>query len=154
MLIYHIMQRPVMTIGSQTALPEIADLLHDHHIGGLPVVDDRHRVLGIVTERDLFLKPKHPVFASDRLPSLFRQWVEPAYLIEAYRRSRHRVAAEVMTAPAICCHIGDSVGQVAWLMAEHSIGHVPVLVNHKLVGIVTRRNIVRLLAAGETWRSS
>lgn len=154
MLIQQIMQRPVMTIHPHTLVPEAARLLHDHRIGGLPVIDDHRQVLGIVTEHDLFLKPKRLAFTGARVPSLFRQWVEPTYLTDAYRRSRHYLAAEVMSAPATCCRVNDSVGHVAWLMAQQNIGHVPVVMNGKLVGIVTRRDIVRLLAAGETWRSS
>lgn len=154
MLVRHIMHRPVITVRPQTVLPEIARLLHEQRLGGVPVVDDGQRVLGMVTERDLFLKPKRPPFSGDRLPSLFRQWVDPTHLAEAYHRSRHRTAYDVMTQPVICCEAHEPAGQIAWLMALHAIGHVPVVMNSRLVGIVTRRNIVRLLAAGETWRSS
>jgi len=153
MLVHQIMQRPVIGIQPQTPLPAVARLLHTQRLTGVPVLDDRAGVVGIVTERDLLLKARRMAHTGDRLPSLFRQWTEPAQLLAAYRQAQHLTAADIMTQPVITCPPDDTAGHAAWLMAQHGIGHVPVVAAGELVGLVTRRDLIRLLAEEDAWAS-
>jgi CBS domain-containing protein len=153
MLVRQIMTQPVIAAQQQTPVPEVARLLTEHRIGGVPVVDEQRRVVGIVSERDLFLAKRYLPFAAETVPVLFREWVDPARLGEAYRRSRHHTAADVMTADVFCCHADQLVGHAAWLMATKDVEQLPVLRHGRLVGMVTRRDILRQLAANK-WPSS
>jgi CBS-domain-containing membrane protein len=144
-----IMTRDVIRIHVDTAVDEIARLLSDHRIGGLPVVDDEDRVIGIVSESDLFLKEKGMPFSAVKMPTLFKRWVDPDRLTEIYEGARHHTAADVMTTDVVCVDIDDTIGHAAWLMAQRNIKRVPVLQNGTLAGIITRADIIRLLAKDE-----
>ena len=149
MRVEEIMTRDVVTIAPDTTVDEIARLLTEHRIGGLPVVDEKHRVLGIVTESDLFLKEKGMPFSAVKVPMLFRRWVEPDRITEIYEDARHHTAADVMTRRVNCVDVADTVGHTAWLMAQNNIKRVPVLRDGTLAGIITRADIIRLLAKEE-----
>ncbi|HSL28405.1 MAG TPA: CBS domain-containing protein [Anaerolineales bacterium] len=149
MRVDEIMTRDVVTIGVGTTVEEIVRLLTEHRIGGLPVIDDQQRVIGIVTESDLFLKEKGMPFSAVKVPMLFRRWVEPDRITEIYEDARHHTAADVMTSAVICVNVDDTVGHTAWLMAQRNIKRVPVLREGKLAGIVTRADILQLLAKEE-----
>ena len=144
-----IMTRNVISIRTDTTVDEIARLLSEHRIGGLPVVDDEKRVIGMVSESDLFLKEKGMPFSAVKVPTLFQRWVDPERLAEIYESARHHTAADVMTKDAVCVDVDDTVGHAALLMAQRNIKRVPVLQNGSLVGIITRADIIRLLARDE-----
>lgn len=144
-----IMNRDVISIRADTTVDEIARLLSERHIGGLPVVDDENRVIGIVSESDLFLKEKGMPFSAVKVPTLFQRWVDPERLIEIYEGARHHTAADVMTTEVVCVDVEDTVGHAVMLMAQRNIKRVPVLQNGTLAGIITRADIIRLLARDE-----
>jgi CBS domain-containing protein len=142
----HIMERQVITVTPDTPIGHIAQLLIEHRIGGTPVVDDARRVVGMVTENELFLKEKEVPFSAVKLPSLFKCWVDPAHLIERYEQARHHTAADVMCESPICVNWDDSVGQVALVMAQNHVRQVPVTRHDVLVGIISRTDLLRFLA--------
>jgi CBS domain-containing protein len=141
-----IMTREVVCIHADTTVNEIARLLSEHRIGSLPVVDEDDRVIGIVSESDLFLKEKGMPFSAVKVPTLFQRWVDPDRLTEIYEGTHHHTAADVMTTEVVCVDVDDTVGHAAWLMAQRNIKRIPVLENGKLAGIITRADIIRLLA--------
>jgi CBS domain-containing protein len=141
-----IMTRNVIKIRKDTTVAEIARLLSEHHIGGIPVVDEDNRVLGIVSESDLFLKEKGLPFSAVKVPVLFKRWVDPDRLTEIYDEARHHTAADVMTREIVCVDVEDTISHVAWLMAQRDIKRVPVLRDGVLAGIITRSDIIRNLA--------
>lgn len=141
-----IMTREVITIHADTTVDEIARLLDRHHIGSVPVVDEERRVIGIVSESDLFLKPAGMPFSAVKLPTLFKQWVDPARLAEIYAEAHRHTAADIMTREVICVDVEDEIGHVAWLMAQRDLKHVPVLQEGKLAGMLTRADVIRMLA--------
>lgn len=144
-----IMTRDVIRIRAGTLVNEIAKLLSERRVGSLPVVDDDDRVIGIVSESDLFLKEKGMPFSAVKVPTLFKRWVDPDRLIEIYEGARHHTAADVMTTDVVCVDADDTVGHAAWLMAQRGIKHIPVLKDGRLAGIITRADIIRLLAREE-----
>ena len=122
-----IMTRDVITVRPNTTVEDIAHLLTKHRIGGVPVVDDERRVVGIVTERDLFLKENGIPFSAVKLPKLFKEWVDPGKLVEIYANARHHKAVEVMTPNPIFVGPEDEVDLIAWIMARYDLKRVPVL---------------------------
>ena len=140
------MTKDVTTVRPDTTVEEIAHLLTTHRISAVPVVDDDHRVIGIVSESGLFLKEKGIPFSAVKLPALFRQWVDPGQLAEIYEGTRHHTANDIMSKDVICVDDNDDIGHVAWLMAQRSLKRVPVVRDGKLVGIISRADLIRLLA--------
>ena len=141
-----IMTRDVITVRPTTTVEDIAHLLTKHRIGGVPVVDDERRVVGIVTERDLFLTENGIPFSAVKLPELFKDWVDPGKLVEIYASARHHKAVEVMTPNPIFVGPEDKVDLIAWKMARYDLKRVPVLEDGLLVGFITRADIIQLLA--------
>lgn len=140
-----IMTRPVITVTPDTTVETVAHLLTDRRIGGVPVVDPANRVIGIVTESDLFLKEKGIPFSAVKLPMLFNQWVDPAQLADIFAGAKKHTAADVMTREVYCVKADDQAGHVAWLMAQRNLKRVPVLHEGVLVGIITRADLIRIL---------
>jgi CBS-domain-containing membrane protein len=139
----------VITVRAETTVDEIARLLTGHRINAVPVVDDEFHIIGMVSENELFLKEKGIPFSLVKLPALFRQWVDPSQLEEIYAESRHHTAADVMNRTVIFVDAGDDIGQAATLMLKHKLTSLPVLRDGILEGIVSRADILRLLAKSE-----
>lgn len=149
MKVHDIMIRDVISICVDTTVDEIAKVLNEHRIGGAPVVDKEKRVIGIVCESDLFLREKGLPFSAVKIPTLFKRWVDPDRLAEIYEGARHHTAADVMTTNVVCVDVDDTVGHAALLMVQRNIKRIPVLQDGMLVGIITRTDIIRLLARDE-----
>jgi CBS domain-containing protein len=144
-----VMTTEVVTVHATTSVDEIARLLMRRAIGGVPVVDAHRRVIGIVTERDLFLKEKGIPFSAVKIPTMFKQWVDPRQLDEIYELARQHTAADVMTPEVVCADPDDDIGQVAWLMVEGNLKHIPVACDGRLVGMITRTDMIRPMARKE-----
>jgi len=140
-----IMTRDVITVRTTTTIEEIARILTNHHVGGVPVVNNERHVVGIVTESDLFLNEKGLPFSAVKLPELFKHWVDPSQIDEIYRNARHHTAADVMTESVLCVDAESDIGHVAWMMAQRDLKRIPVVSDNVLVGIITRANLIRLL---------
>jgi CBS-domain-containing membrane protein len=127
-----------------TPFKEVARLIADHRISGLPVVDEDGKVLGVVSETDLMLhqattpdpyEPRHRTRLADLTPAAKRQAA----------KSRARTAGGLMTAPAVTVHADDTIVQAARTMARRGVERLPVLdAEDRLVGIVTRRDLLQV----------
>ncbi|HET8741959.1 MAG TPA: CBS domain-containing protein [Gaiella sp.] len=130
------MTTEVTTVSPQTPLKDAAELLAEHHISGLPVVDEG-RVVGIVSEADI-------VARSTGAPE--RRGIV-AELLGGRRQEDHSaeavLAGDAMSSPAITIGPGQPVSDAARLMVERKINRLPVVDDSQLVGIVTRADLVR-----------
>ena len=136
-----IMTRSVLAVRPETPLKEVARLLVERRISGLPVVDDAGRVLGVVSEADLLVKEQDPE-ALPRRP-LARIFGDSAETRRLLAKAEARTAGDAMTAPAITIDAGQSVHAAAALMIGRKVNRLPVIADGRLVGIVTRADIVR-----------
>lgn len=84
-------------------------------------------------------------FSAVKLPALFKQWVDPAWLAEIYEGARRHTAADVMTREVVCMDVEDDIGQVARRMTQSNLKRVLVLRDGVLAGIITRADIIRML---------
>ncbi|MFN8473310.1 MAG: CBS domain-containing protein [Anaerolineae bacterium] len=140
----------VVTVTEDTSVAEIARLLTTYRLGSVPVVDEGGHVLGIVSESDLFLKEKGIPYSAVKLPERFQQWVEADRLAQIYEGARTHSASDVMTTDVICVDVEEPIGRVAWLMMTWGIERAPVLQDERLVGMVSRADLIRWMAqAGE-----
>src|SRR5215475_12991491 len=141
-----VMTKVVIAVRADTPLQEIARLLKEHRIGGAPVIDGEGKVIGIVSDCDLFLKQKRVRRMGIHAPAIFGQLIEPEDIAEIYERARRLTAADVMTKAAVTVEPRDQVGQVAERMMRDNLRRLPDTREGKLVGIISRSDIVHLLA--------
>jgi nucleotide-binding universal stress UspA family protein/predicted transcriptional regulator len=143
-----VMTSEVIAVRADTGVQEIARLLKERRIGGAPVIGGEGEVIGMVSEGDLFLKQKALPYGEFGAPTLFGQFVEPENIAEIYREARHLTAADVMSGAVVTVDAQDQIGQVAETMMRYGLRRVPVTHDGKLVGIISRSDIIDLLAQG------
>jgi CBS domain-containing protein len=151
-----VMTTNVVTVGPDTTVQEVARILSEQGISGVPVVDADNRVLGIVSEGDLLHRietgtERRP----DRRTGRRRSWWldtigRDEELARDYIKSHGRTAGDVMTREVVSVNDTTELADVATLLETKRIKRVPVLKDGKLVGIVSRANLVRALAAAGT----
>jgi CBS domain-containing protein len=144
-----VMNRNIVAVHPETPIQEVAGMLTKYNVRALPVVDGDNRVVGMVTESDLFLKEKGIPFSAVKLPTLFKKWVDPTHLAEIYEAASEHTAADVMTEDVITVEPDETVGHSALLMFKHDFRTLPVVENGKLVGVISRGDFIRLLAGEE-----
>ena len=136
------MTRSVLTVGAGTTIPEVARLLVDNGVSGLPVIDDSGHVLGVVSEGDLLLKEAGLPASSQR--PLARLFGSGKATREQQAKVEARTAGDAMTAPAITIEADRTIQAAAELMTERHVNRLPVVDEEgRLVGIVTRADLVR-----------
>lgn len=140
-----LMSTDVKTVRPFTSLQEIAELMATHHISGVPVVDHEGRVLGMVTEADLI--DEHKREAAIPRTALYGLFPIPDELtLEAFRGGMKLQAQQVMSKPAITAGEETTIHELADLMVRRRVNRIPIVRDGRLVGIVSRGDIVRALA--------
>jgi CBS domain-containing protein len=140
-----VMSSPVVTAGPQTTVPEIAKLLIERRISALPVVDQGERVIGIVSEGDLMRRVEN---TDERHRSWWlRLFSDPATDAADFVKTHGRRAADVMTRDVVTVGEDTPLHEIAALLEERRIKRVPVVREGRVVGIVSRANLLHGLAA-------
>jgi CBS domain-containing protein len=137
MRVQDVMTRDVETAKPETALSDVAACLWSSSIGGIPVIDEQGRPLGVISRADL-LKKDRADGPRRRWRSLFSRRDPNQDLPEA----RHHSAGESMSSPAITIDPGAQVSQAAELMLARGVNRLPVATKGRLVGIITRHDLV------------
>ncbi len=141
----NVMTRNVVTVSLETSVAEIAKLLVKHQISAVPVVDHDNRILGIVSEGDLMRRPETE---TERHGSWWLQAVtDQEMLAREYIKSHGADAQNVMTRNVVTVTEKTSLGEIAHTLEANRIKRVPVVRDDRLVGIVSRANIIQALAA-------
>jgi CBS-domain-containing membrane protein len=131
--------RPDMTV--QNA----AKLLVEHRISGMPVVDEKGDLVGIVSEGDLLRRVE--TSTQKRSPWWLDMLSSTRSLAGEFVREHSRLIGDVMRTDVVTVDAQTALVDIADLMEKHGIKRVPVMNEGKLVGIVSRANLVRALAS-------
>jgi CBS domain-containing protein len=138
-----VMATNVITVRLDTPVATIAEVLLANRISAVPVVNDKDVLVGIVSEGDLI----HRVEAGTERHRSW--WLElltgKETLAHEFVMSHARKAADVMTRPVISVQPDTPLGDIASLLEKHRIKRVPVASNGKIVGIVSRANLIQAL---------
>ncbi len=138
-----IMTPDVITVHPDTPLDQIVALMLENRISGVPVMEEDY-IAGIVTEGDLLRRVE---LGSEPRRSHILELVSRATPLAAeYVRTHGRKASEVMTADVITVDDTTPIADIARILETRRIKRVPVLRDGKLVGIVSRANLLRALA--------
>jgi CBS domain-containing protein len=142
-----VMTTTVLSVGPGAPLKDVARELIEHRISGLPVVDDAGKVVGVISEGDLLAKGQHRDAVHHR--PLARLFGESAETRSLQAKAEATTAGEAMTSPAITIEASESVDAAATLMIERKVNRLPVTDGGKLVGIVTRSDVVATFARSD-----
>lgn len=146
-----VMRREVPVAAPDTTIAELARMMVEHRVPGVPIIDDGELV-GIVTEADL-IQREAEVDVPEIIPILDAVFVSDAGtpFEEELRRVVATTAEELMTSPVISIRDFATVSELATLILHKRINPVPVVDEHRqIVGLATRSGIVELIARLET----
>ncbi len=154
-----VMTRDVLTLSADMTLEQAAERLVQRGVSGAPVVDDRGRLIGILSESDILRQLKRITeenlgkrYLTSRVHSLellaFLGEREHAAVEIVYRQLRASKVSDVMTAHVHGVAPTDSLETVAAAMIEHDVNRLPVVDAGRVVGIITRADLARVLATG------
>lgn len=140
-----VMVRDVVTVGPEEPVSKAVQLLVDHDISALPVVDGDRHVIGILSESDLLHREKIGT-------EIHRAWwleavTPPSILALDYAKSHGRRVAELMSEDVISAEEDTSLSEIANILEKRRIKRIPILKDSKLVGIVSRANLIQALAS-------
>lgn len=139
MRVDELMTREVVWVAPDTSLKEVAALLVEHRISGVPVCNAAGEAIGVVSEKDILYKELGPDERGGGPLAWFAGWPAAAAV-----KANALSAGGAMTTPALTIGPDRRVAAAARLMVDHDVNRLPVVDRHgKLVGIVTRSDLVR-----------
>jgi CBS domain-containing protein len=140
-----IMTGRVISVAPDASILECIRLMLQHRISGLPVIDAAGNLVGIVTEGDFLRRAE--AGTERKRPRWLEFFAGPGRLADEYVHSHGRKAAEVMTGEPLTINEDTPVEEVVRLMEERRIKRLPVMRGTKVVGIVSRANLLHALAS-------
>jgi CBS domain-containing protein len=145
-----VMTKDVVAIEPDTPIAEIARLLVERRISGAPVIDAEGRLLGIVSEGDLIRRIEDDDEKESGTGGRRSWWLDliasPERRAERYIRAHGNKARDVMTSRPLTVGLDTPVVAIARLLEEHHVKRAPVVSDGKVVGIVSRADLLRALA--------
>lgn len=154
MKVREIMSSPVVTVREDTPMLEVARLMVERRIGGVPVVRRDGRLVGIVTESVFAATEGAVPFSLLRLPQVFGHWLSRDNLERVYDEARATKAAQVMTRSVATATEDEPVEAAARKMCEAKVHRLPVLRDGVPVGVVARHDLLRVMLHPSTERSA
>lgn len=141
------MTTEVFTVTPETSISEMAKILENRQIGGVPVVDKAGRLLGVITQSDLVSR----VQDLELPPAInildFHIYLQiPSHLFHRVEKMLGTTVGDCMTADPVTVTPGTPVAKVAGIMANQKVHTIPVLEGGKLVGIIGKMDLVRAMA--------
>ena len=142
-----IMTSRVATLGPDATVEEIVRRLIDGRIGAMPVVDANGSVVGMVSDGDLIRRPE---LGTEGQPSWWSYMLDaPEERTALYRKIHGRKAKDVMTSPVWTIEEHATLTEIAELFSTRRIKRAPVVREGRLVGIVSRENLLHGFAASK-----
>ncbi len=140
-----VMIRDVITVGPDDDVSRAAQMLADHDISALPVVDAQRRIMGILSEADLLRREE--IGTEKRRPGWLEAVTPSSLLATDYARSHGRKVRELMSETVVTATPDTPLSEIAALLERKRIKRVPIVEDGKLVGIVSRANLIQALAS-------
>jgi CBS domain-containing protein len=147
MRVRDVMTTEVLTIGPEAPIRDVARVLVEHGISGIPVCDIEGQVVGVVSEADILYKEHDPNEAHG--DGFLGRLIEGTPNHVGGLKAKAQTAGKAMTSPAITITPQESVSVAARVMSERQVNRLPVVDCDELVGIVTRADLVRAFTQGD-----
>jgi CBS domain-containing protein len=147
MLARDLMTREVVTVTRETTVKEVARLLLEHKISGLPVVDKENRVIGIVSEGDLIYQDKKlhtPAFLEILGGIIYLE--NPNRLGQDLIKMTAVKVGDLMTTRVYTVREDSQLEDIATIMVEKKVNRIPVVDGAgRLAGIISRQDLVKAM---------
>lgn len=146
MLAKEIMTADVITVSPDERVDVVTKLLIDNKISGIPVVDQDNHILGIVTEKDLLIKAgelKVPFYITLFDSIIFME--NPMRFNSNLKKYTASKVKDAMTTKVVVVDENTPVQEIAEMMQGKGVNRLPVVRNNKLIGIVTRNDVLKAL---------
>lgn len=142
-----IMETDVITIREDASVQQLAEMLAERKISGVPVIDDDRRIVGVVSEGDLVA-----LDADIHFPH-YIQFLDSVIFLESMKKFEERLRKtaatrvdQIMTTDVVTVQKDAPLHEVATLMTERQVNRLPVVDGDVLVGIITRANVVKAMS--------
>lgn len=142
-----IMSKEVITVKEGTGVKEIISLFLKHRISAVPVVDEKNNIIGVVSEGDLLYKKRLPTSINWVQDYGQYYYTRPEQLLEEHRKTEGTTAKEMMTPIPIYVDEETPVSEIAKLMLKRGIKRVFVVRENKVIGVVSRGDILKEIIA-------
>ena len=142
-----VMSSPVTTIGPDDTVERAASLMLASSSSCLPVLDNRGKLIGILTHTDFGFHRKFFPMA-DHLYTLMGSWVTLETLEDVAKEVSKKTVSEVMTHPVVTVQEDATISDVAEAMVRNKVHRIPVLKGEELVGMITRHDFIKLMVSG------
>jgi CBS domain-containing protein len=144
MIASDIMTSPVKTIGPEATIEEAIALLLETRVSGLPVADADGKLVGLVSEGDFLHRAE--LGTAKRKPRWIEFLLGPGEIAESYVMSHGRKVHDVMTRDVATVGESASINEIVEVMERRKVKRLPVVSGDRLVGIITRADLLRTLS--------
>lgn len=150
MLVKDFYNKEVISINKDQTVEEATQLMIEHNVGGLPVVDDENNLVGMVTEKDILSRHKKimPLPYIDVL-GVFLYLEDPRRANEELKKSLAVKIEDLMSTPVYSVTLEDDINIPLEFMVRKGFNRIPVEQEGKLVGIITRHDLLKAVVAKE-----
>ncbi len=150
MKVRDVMSKDPVTLKPTASLREAAITLADESVGGCPVVDDQNRMIGMLSEVDILeaLKTQHKELRMLMPPEItfgisFVEIIKEREALAAFKEVESKLVRDIMTKEVHAVAPNDNVERAIQVMVQHKVHRIPVVEGGKLVGILTRGDVLR-----------
>ena len=140
-----VMVSPVITVKPTASVKDAAKILLENRISAVPVVDDKRKLVGIVSEGDLLHRGEAET--QRQRPWWLLALTRDEALAANYIKEHARRVADVMTKEVIAAGPDTPLHEIAVTLERHAIKRIPIVSNGQLVGIVSRANLIQAVAS-------
>ena len=140
-----VMVSPVITVKPTASVKDVAKLFLERRISAVPVVDDQGKIIGVVSEGDLLHRAE--AGTQRRGPWWLRALARDDALASDYVKEHARKVGDVMTTEVITAGPDTPLHEIATALERYAIKRVPIVKDGRLVGIVSRANLIQAVAS-------
>ena len=140
-----VMVSPVITVSPHASVKQVAKTFLERHISAVPVVDEKGKLVGIISEGDLLHRAE--AGTERQHPWWLRAFIGPDTLAAEYTKAHARKVADAMTRKVVTASPETPLHEVAALLEKNAIKRVPIVENGQLVGLVSRANLIQAVAS-------
>jgi CBS domain-containing protein len=142
---HQIMTRPVITVAPETTIVEAANTMLQKHVSGLPVIDAAGKLVGIISEGDFIRRGE---IGTERKRGRFLKFIlGPGKEATDFVREHGRKVTEIMTKSPLTITEDTPLEEIVELMEKNDVKRLPVMRGDKIVGIVSRANLLQAVAS-------
>ncbi|NIP31390.1 MAG: CBS domain-containing protein [Candidatus Dadabacteria bacterium] len=145
MLVKEIMVTPAITVQPDDTLEDIARIMIKEGIGCVPVVDKNSELQGFITESEFTAYEQRFPFSREYAPKIFGRWITEDNIDDLYEEAKKIYAKDLMITNPVTVDMEDSVFDLLNKMIDQSVDRVPVLNKNRVVGIVSRHDLLKLI---------